>query len=92
VSLEQELVKFAGAPAPGLAELENLANHRRGGGMRTPLGSMGAIGQAVGAEPGVAVEPLVAGLAADAIAPAELGEGGGGVLGIEHEALALVHG
>jgi hypothetical protein len=60
--------------------------------MRTLLGSMRAIGQAVGAQPGVAVEPLVAGLAADAVTPAELGEGGGGMLGIEHETLALVHG
>jgi hypothetical protein len=60
--------------------------------MRTLLGSMRAIGQAVGAQPGVAVEPLVAGLAADAVTPAELGEGSRGVLGIEHEALALIHG
>jgi hypothetical protein len=41
---------------------------------------------------GITVEPLVAGLAADAIAPAELGEAGESVLGIEHETLALVHG
>jgi hypothetical protein len=53
---------------------------------------MGAIGQTVGPEALVAIEPLVAGLAADAVTPTELGEGGGGVLGIEHEALALVHG
>ena len=60
--------------------------------MRALLGAMRAIGETVGAEPGVAVEPFVAGLAADAVAPAELGERRGSVLGIEHEALALVHG
>jgi len=53
---------------------------------------MGAIGQTIGPEPGIAVEPLVAGLAADAIAATQLGESRGGVLGIEHETLALVHG
>jgi hypothetical protein len=92
VCLEQELVEFASAPAPSLAELEDLANHRRRGRVRALLRAIGAIGEALGPEPGVAVEPLVTGLAADAIAPTELGEGGGGVLGIEHEALALVHG
>jgi hypothetical protein len=92
VSFEEELVELASAPAPVPAELEDLADHRRGRSVRALLRSVGAIGQAVGPEPGVAVEPLVAGLAADAVAPAELGEGGGGVLGIEHEALALVHG
>jgi hypothetical protein len=44
VSLEEELVKLAGAPAPGLAELEDLANDRRGSGMRTLLRPMGVIG------------------------------------------------
>jgi hypothetical protein len=92
VCLEQELVEFAGAPAPGLTELQDLANHAGCGGVGALLGPMGAIGQALGAEPGIAVEPFVAGLAADAIAPTELGESGGGVLGIEHETLALVHG
>jgi len=75
--LGQELMKLAGAPAPRRAELEDLANHRGCGGVGTLLGPVGAIDQAVGAEPGVAVEPLVAGLAADAVAPAELGKGGG---------------
>jgi hypothetical protein len=40
----------------------------------------------------IAIEPLVAGLATDAIPPTELGEAGGSVLGIEHKALTLVHG
>jgi hypothetical protein len=53
---------------------------------------MGPIGQAIRPEVLIAIEPLVAGLAADAVTPAELGEAGGGVLGIENEALALVHG
>ena len=92
MSFEEQLVEFASAPAPMLTELENLADHRGGGRMRALLGAMRAIGQTVGAEPGVAVEPLVAGLAADAIAPAELGEGSGSVLGIEDKTLALVHG
>jgi hypothetical protein len=92
VRFAQALVELAGAPAPVLAELEDLADHRRGSGMGALLGPVRAIGQAVGAEAGVTVEPLIAGLAADAVAPAELGEGGGGMLGIEHETLALVHG
>jgi hypothetical protein len=92
VRFEQELMKLAGTPAPGFAELEDLANHRGGRGMRALLGPVGAIGEAVGPEPGIAIEPLIAGLAADAVAPTELGEGSRGVLGIEHEALALVHG
>jgi hypothetical protein len=53
---------------------------------------MGAIDEALGPESGITIEPLVAGLAADVVAPTELGEGRGGVLGIEHETLALVHG
>ena len=92
MSLEEELVELAGAPAPMLTELEDLADHCGCRGMRALLGPMRAVGETVGAELGIAVEPFVAGLAADAVTPAELGEGGGGVLGIEHEALALVHG
>jgi hypothetical protein len=91
-AIEQQLVELAGAPAPVLPELKDLANPRRGRGVRALLRAMGAIGEAVGPEPGVAVEPRVARLAADAVPPAELGEGTGGVLGIEHEVLALVQG
>jgi hypothetical protein len=75
-----------------LSQLEDLPDHGRRRGMGTLLGAVRAIGEALRPEAGVAVEPLVAGLAADAVAPAELGKTGGGVLGIEHEALALVHG
>lgn len=56
------------------------------------LGAMGAIGETVWPKVLIAMEPLVAGPAADAVAPAKLGEAGGRVLGIEHEALTLVHG
>ncbi len=92
VGLAQELVELAGPPAPRLSELQDLANHRGRGGMRTWLRSVRAIGQALRAEAGIAVEPLVAGLAADGVAPSQLGEGSGGVLGIKDETLALVHG
>jgi hypothetical protein len=60
--------------------------------MRTLLGPMGAVGKAVGPVVLIPIEPLVAGLAANAVAAAGLGEAGGGVQGVEHEALALVHG
>jgi hypothetical protein len=90
--LGQELVECAGPPTPGAAELENLANHRRCCGVWAGVRSMRAIGQTFGPEPGIAAEPLVTRLAADAIAPAGLSKGGGSVLGIEHEALTLVHG
>ena len=60
--------------------------------MGAGIGPMRAIGQALGAEASIAIEPLVASLAADIVAPTELGERRGGVLGIEHETLALVHG
>jgi hypothetical protein len=90
--VEEKLVELTGAPAPGPAELEDLADHGGCGGVRAGVGAMGAIGQALGAQTSIAVEPLVAGLATDVVAPAELGERRGGVLGIEHEALALVHG
>jgi hypothetical protein len=92
MGLVQELVKFASAPAPMLPQLENLANQGRLGSVRALVGSMGAISEALGTQAGISIEPLVAGLAADTIAPTELGEGGGGVLGVEHETLALVHG
>jgi len=92
VIVEQELVELAGAPAPGLSELENLMDDRRLSGVGTLLGPVGAIGEAVGPESGVACEPLVAGRPADAVAAAELGEGAPGGLGIENEALALIHG
>ena len=92
MGLGQELMEFAGTPAPGFAELEDLANHRGRGGVGAGPGPVGAIGQALGTEPSITVEPLVAGLAADVVAPAELGERRGGVLGIEHETLAQVHG
>ena len=56
-----------GAPAPRPTELQDLTNHGRRGGVGTGLRSMGAIAQALGAESGMAIEPLVAGLAADAM-------------------------
>jgi hypothetical protein len=92
MGLGQQLVQLAGAPAPAPAELEDLPNHRGCGGVGALLRAVGAIGQTLGAQPGIAIEPLVAGLATDAIAPAELGEGCRGVLAVEHEAVALVHG
>jgi hypothetical protein len=92
IGVAQELMEFPGAPAPDLAELQDLADHGGRSGVRASVGPMGAIGEAVGAELGVAIEPFVAGLAADAVASAELGKGTRGVLGIEHETLALVHG
>jgi hypothetical protein len=92
VRIEEQLVELAGAPAPGLAELQDLADEGGRGGMGAVLGPMRPIGEALGPESGVALEPLVAGLAADAVASAELGEGAWSVLGIEHETLALVHG
>jgi hypothetical protein len=92
MSLEQELGELAGAPVPSFTQLEDLADHRGRSRVGALLRPMGAIGQTVRPEALIAIEPLVAGLAADAVAPAELGEGGGGVLGVEHEALALVHG
>ena len=77
VGVEEQLVELAGAPAPGLAELEDLADEGRRGGVGAALGPMRAIGKALGPEAGVALEPLVAGLAADPVAPAELGERAG---------------
>jgi hypothetical protein len=55
-------------------------------------GPMRSIGETLGLEAGVALEPLIAGLAADPVAPAEPGKRAWGVLGIEHETLTLVHG
>jgi hypothetical protein len=73
-------------------QLKDLANHRWGGGVGTLLGPMGAIGEAIGPERAIPSEPLVTRLPADAIAPAELGEGTGGRLGIQNEPLTLIHG
>ena len=56
-------------------------------------GSPGAgFATTLGPESAVAIEPLVAGLATDAVAATELSERRGGSLGIEHETLALVQG
>lgn len=92
VRVEEELVELAGAPAPGLPEGENLADEAGRGRMGAVLGPMGAVGETLGTETSVALEPLIAGLAADPLAPAELGEGCRGVLGVEHKSLALMHG
>jgi hypothetical protein len=89
MGVEQELVELAGTPAPGLAKLEDLADHCGRGGMGTLLRPVGAVGETVGAEAGVAVEPLVAGLAAHPVAAAELGEARRGVLGVVHETLRV---
>jgi hypothetical protein len=66
MGLEEELVKLAGAPAPGAVELEDLSDHGGRGSVGAGVRSMRAIGETVGPELGVAVEPLVAGLAAGA--------------------------
>ena len=60
--------------------------------MGTGLRTMRALEETLGSGGGIASEPLVAGLATDPIASAEFSKGAGGMLGVEHKALAFVHG
>jgi hypothetical protein len=75
-----------------LMGLEQTLEQHRIEGRGRAAGATRLIGQARGAEGVIPGQELVDGLPADPIAPAELGERAWGVLGIEHETLALVHG
>jgi hypothetical protein len=50
MSLEEQLVELAGAPAPSCTQLEDLADHRGRRRVGALLRPMGAIGQTVGPE------------------------------------------
>ena len=91
IRIEQQLMELARAPAPGFPQLENLVDQGGIGRMRTGLGPMRPLEEAIEAGGGIAGEPLIAGLATDPVAPTEFGKGTGGVLGVEHKALTFVH-
>jgi hypothetical protein len=77
---------------PLLAELKGGLDDLRVGRVRARVRPVGSVSKAVGALELVAPEPLVAGLAADAVAAAQLGEGEQAALGLEDEAPAFRHG
>jgi hypothetical protein len=56
------------------------------------MGPVRSVGESVGPVEVVALEPLVSGLAADAVPAAQLGEGEEAALGLEDESPALRHG
>lgn len=88
----EEFLELGRAPAPAMPQGEDRLDDLGRRGMRTAMRLMRAVAQGVRAGVGVAREPLVAGLAADAVATAEFGEGAGRVLGVEDKTLAFVHG
>jgi hypothetical protein len=75
-----------------LAELEGRLEDLRVGRVGAGMRPVGSVSEAVGAFELVAPEPLVAGLAADAVAAAQLGEREQAALGLNDESLAFGHG
>jgi putative oxidoreductase len=93
VQLDESSSDLIGAPAgPVSPELEGSLEHLGVRGVRTRVRSVGAVGEAVRPFSLVSVEPLVAGLTADAVTPTELGVREETALGLQHKSFTLVHG
>jgi hypothetical protein len=75
LSLAKLPQQFLGAPAGATAaQLEQSSHNGLWHGVRTVAGPARPIGQAVGTFAAIALEPLVAGLAADTVAVTQLGD------------------
>ena len=93
VQSQQPSADLVGAPAPSLsAEFQGGIDHVRLRGVWMRADLMRAVHEAVGSFGLVALEPLVAGLTADAVAQAELGVREQAASGLENESLSFVHG
>ena len=88
----KQALQLGGAPAAAASELENGLNDLERSGVRTGMGSVGAIGEPLRPVFLEAMEPFVAGLAADTVAAAEYSEGEVAALRVDDEVEAFVHG
>jgi hypothetical protein len=89
-----EVAEDLASPPAGasFSELDRSLEDMRLGGVRTGFRPVGAVGQPVHAIGRVPIEPFVACLPADVVAPAELGEGEEATLRLEDESLSFSHG
>ncbi len=91
-AISEEPLQLGGAPAASAPEFEDGLDDLSRSAMRAGMRPMGAIGEAIEPQFLEAAEPLIARLAADTVAAAELGEREQATLGIDHEVEPFVHG
>jgi len=91
-AIAEKPLQLGGAPAAAAAELEDGLDDLSRSGVRAGVRPVGTIAEVLGPQLLEAAEPLIARLAADTVAAAELGEGEEAALGVDHEVEPFVHG